>query len=197
MKKVIFICLVLVSTKGFSQTKLFSQNFFKKFEFGLKAGANYSNFTNASFPTDPLVGFHAGATVAFKITDNFLIQEEFLFSSQGAKINGGELGNQDLKLYYMSVPFLFKYRTNSGFYVEAGPQVGMKAKEEVSGLSVSDFAKKLDLAAAGGIGYQSKIGLGFGARYIYGISKVGDFNISNINNDFKNNNIQASIFYVF
>lgn len=192
MKKLILICLVLVATKGFSQSIL------KRLEFGLKAGANYSNFTNASFPTDPLVGFHAGATVAFKITDNFLIQEEFLFSTQGAKIkSGGVLEDQDLKLNYISVPFLFKYRTNSGFYVEAGPQAGMKASEKVAGISTSDFAKKLDLAAAGGIGFQTKIGLGIGARYIYGLSKVSDFDFSGVKNDFKNNNIQASIFYVF
>lgn len=191
MKKLMLICLVLISSKGFSQS------FLKRFEFGLKAGVNYSNFTDANFPTDPLVGFHGGATVAFKITDNFLIQEEFLFSTQGAKIKGGALGDQDLKLTYISVPFLLKYRTNSGFYVEAGAQVGMKSKEEVSGLNAGDFAKKLDLGAAGGIGYQSKIGLGIGARYIYGISKVGDFDASNINNDFKNNTAQASIFYVF
>lgn len=191
MKKLFFICLVLLSTKGFSQS------FLKRFEFGLKAGANYSNFTNADFATDPLVGFHAGATVAFKITDNFLIQEEFLFSSQGAKIKGDVFGNDDIKLYYVSVPFLFKYRSNSGFYIEAGPQVGMKAKEEVKGLTVGEFAKKLDLAAAGGIGFQSKMGLGIGARYIYGISKVGDFDITNIKTDFRSNVIQASIFYVF
>jgi hypothetical protein len=184
-------CLVLLSTKGFSQS------FLKRFEVGIKAGANYSNFTNASFPTDPLVGFHAGATVAFKITNNFLIQEEFLFSTQGAKIKGSEFDNQDLKLSYISVPILLKYRTNSGFYIEAGAQAGMKAKEQVKGLSAGDFAKKLDLAAVGGIGYQSKMGLGIGARYVYGLSKVGDFNASNIKNDFKNNNAQASIFYVF
>ncbi|HEX8022185.1 porin family protein [Mucilaginibacter sp.] len=197
MKKllIIFTCLILVSTKGFSQS--FVQKVASRLEFGLKAGANYSNFTNASFPTDPLVGFHAGATVAFKVTDNFLIQEEFLFSSQGAKIKGGALGDQNLKLSYISVPFLLKYRANSGFYIEAGPQVGMKAKEDVSGLSAGDFAKKLDLAAAGGIGFQSKLGLGIGVRYVYGLSKVGNFNISSINNDFKNNNVQASLFYVF
>ncbi len=34
-----------------------------------------------------------------------MVQEEFLFSTQGAKIKGGALGDQDLKLYYMSVPF--------------------------------------------------------------------------------------------
>jgi hypothetical protein len=182
----------LFSTKGFSQ------GFFKRFEFGLKAGVNYSNFTNASFPTDPLVGFHGGGIVAFKITNNFLIQEEFLFSTQGAKIKkGSSLEEQDLKLNYISVPFLLKYRSNIGLYIEAGPQVGMKASEEVKGITSKEFAKKLDLAAAGGIGFQSKIGLGIGVRYVYGISKVGDFDASNIKNDFSNNNIQASIFYVF
>jgi hypothetical protein len=192
MKRVLLICLVLASTKGFSQS------FLKRFEFGLKAGVNYSNFTDASFPTDPLVGFHGGGTVAFKITKNFLIQEEFLFSTQGAKVTkGSTLEEQDLKLNYISVPFLLKYRNKLGLYVEAGPQVGMLASEEVKGLSADEFAKKLDVAAVGGIGFQSKIGLGIGVRYVYGISKVGDFDASNIKNDFKNNNIQASIFYVF
>ena len=88
MKKLMLICLVLVSAKSFSQS------IFNRLEFGLKAGANASNFTNANFPTDPLIGFHGGATVAFKITNNFLIQEEFLFSTQGAKIKGGTLGDQ-------------------------------------------------------------------------------------------------------
>jgi len=195
MKKLMLICLVLLSSKGFSQS--FVQNVFSRLEFGIKAGANATNFTDANFPTDPLIGFHAGATVAFKITNNFLFQEEFLFSTQGAKIKGGDLGDQDLKLYYMAVPLLFKYRTNSGFYIEAGAQAGIKIKEDVAGLNTDNFAKRVDLGAAGGIGYQSKMGLGLGLRYIYGISKVADVNVSNITNDFKNNAAQASVFYVF
>jgi hypothetical protein len=192
---VLLACLCVIATKSFSQNLV--QKVGERLEFGLKAGANYSNFTDANFPTDPLVGFHAGATVAFKITRNFLIQEDFLFSSQGAKIKGGELGDQNLKLSYISVPFLLKYRTNIGFYIEAGSQFGMKVSESVSGVNTENFAKKVDLAAAGGIGFQSKLGLGIGVRYIYGLSKVSDFNINNVNNDFKNNNIQASLFYVF
>ena len=195
MKKLMLILLVLVASKGFSQS--FTQNIFKRLEFGIKAGTNVTNFTNANFPTDPLIGFNAGATIAYKITNNFMVQEEFLFSTQGAKVKGGTLGDQDLKLYYMSVPFLLKYRTNGGFYLEAGTQIGIKVKEDISGINTGNFAKKLDLGAAGGIGYQSKIGLGIGARYIYGISKVADVNLSNITNDFKNNTIQANIFYVF
>jgi hypothetical protein len=199
MRKLMFICLVLISAKSFSQeaTPGFGQRLFKRLEFWLKAGVNYSNFTDASFPTDPLIGFHAGGTVAFKFTKNFLIQQEFLFSTEGVKNKGDEFNKEDIRLYYISVPILLKYRTNIGLYVEAGTQVGMKAKEEVAGLNGREFAKKLDVAAVGGIGFQSKIGLGIGARYVYGLSKVGDFDISNTRNDFKNNNAQVSIFYVF
>jgi len=195
MKKIIFICLILVSSKGFSQS--FTQNILSRLQFGLEAGANASNFTNANFPTDPLIGFHAGITVAYKFTDNFMFQEDFLFSTQGAKIKGGTLGDQDLKLYYMSVPLLLKYRTNMGFYIEAGAQAGIKIKEDVAGLNTNNFAQRVDIGAAGGIGYQSKMGLGIGARYIYGVSKVANASVSNITNDFKNNSVQASIFYVF
>ncbi|SDD41001.1 Opacity protein [Mucilaginibacter pineti] len=189
MKKLILIALVLVSTQSFSQSLL------QKFEFGLKGGVNVSNFTNANFPTDPLIGFNAGATVAFKFTDNFMVQEDFLFSTGGAKIKGGKLGTQDLKLSYFSVPIVLKYRTNSGFYAEAGAQAAFKVKEDVGGLTDIKFAKKYDVGAVGGIGYQSKIGLGIGARYVYGIQKVFDSNT--LVNDFKNNTIQANIFYVF
>jgi hypothetical protein len=41
------------------------------------------------------------------------------------------------------------------------------------------------------------MGLGFGVRYVAGISKVGDFQASAINPDFKTSVAQASIFYVF
>ena len=191
MKKLLFICFVLASTQSFSQ------GIFKRLTFGLKAGGNYSNYTNADFATEGIVGFHAGGLVNFRFTDNLSIQEEFLFSSQGAKMKNDLFGKDNVNVYYMTVPFLLKYKSKMGLYIEAGPQVGMVMKDDLKGSSFGDFAKKLDLAAAGGIGYQSKIGLGFGVRYIAGLSKVGDFNISNVKTDFRTNVAQASIFYIF
>jgi hypothetical protein len=192
MKKLLLICFsVAITTSGFSQ------GLFSRLSFGLKAGANYSNYTNTDFATEGLMGFHAGAIVNFKLIEGLSIQEEFLFSSQGAKMKTDLFGKENVKVTYMTVPFLLKYRHISGFYIEAGPQVGMRINDDLKGSSVGDFAKKLDLAAAGGIGWQSKMGLGFGARYIAGLSKVGDFNISNVKTDFKTNVVQASIFYIF
>lgn len=207
MKKLVLslVVLVAISTNGFSQTttgqtstenQSFGQKLMKKLEFGLTAGGNYSNFTNANFATDPLPGFHAGFTVAYKITDNFLVQEEFLYSLQGAKVKTGTLAGQDIKLSYAAVPILLKYRTNSGFFVEGGAQAGFKVKEDIGGLTDTKFAQKIDFGAVGGLGYQSKMGLGINARYFYGLQKVAE-TPSPILGDFKNNSIQASIFYVF
>lgn len=195
MKKLMTVCLIVLSTQAFSQG--FVGRVAKRIDFGLKAGVNYSNFTDANFPTDPLVGFHAGGTIAFKITKNFMIQQDILFSTQGAKNKSDLFDKKDIKLYYVTIPLLVKYKTNFGFYVEAGAQAGMKVDENVKGLNNTEFAKKVDVGAVGGIGFQSKLGLGIGARYIYGLSKLGNFDVSNINNDFKNNNAQVSIFYVF
>jgi len=46
-----------------------------------------------------------------------------------------------------------------------------------------------------GLGYQSAGGFGIGARYMAGISKVGNFDAHNINPDFKNSLLQVSLFY--
>lgn len=196
MKKLLLVSALctLFSVHGFSQGML--KKLYQKLEFGIKVGGNYSDFEGADFSTDPLSGFHAGATVALKLSDNFLIQEEFLFSTQGAKVLSGPLATQKIKLSYVNVPILFRYKTNFGLFVEAGPQVGIKVKEDVVGFQEEDFAKKIDFGLAGGIGFQSKMGLGIGARYSYGIEKVSE-SPSVALGDFKNNNIQASLFYRF
>ena len=83
MKKLVLmlITLVVLSIKGYSQTSSdqgLAQKILGRMEFGLTAGGNLSNFTSAGFPTDALPGFQAGITVAYKFTDNLMVQEEFL-----------------------------------------------------------------------------------------------------------------------
>jgi hypothetical protein len=201
MKKLLFVFCVLtsISISGVSQNTSgggFVQGIFSRLSFGLQAGVNYNNYTHTDFTTNALLGFHAGGLVNFKISNQFSIQEEFLFSSQGAKIKGDEFGKENISVYYMTVPFLLKYRSPFGLYVEAGPQTGLRIKDDAE-VSNGDFAKRLDLAAVGGLGYQTKGGFGIGLRYVAGLSKVGDFNLSSVHTDFKTNVVQASIFYLF
>lgn len=190
MKKyLLFALLLAASTTGFSQT----------FDFGVKAGMNISNFTGGNVDNvkaSTLIGYHAGAFIGLYVGHNFSIDPEVMFSTQGAKIDDHNTGKVDYKLTYINVPVLVKYRFNGGFYLEAGPQVGFNIHEDVNGNS-ADFAKNTLLCATGGLGFHSKMGLGIGARYSVGLSKVGDYDISNTHPDWKNNFIQFSIFYTF
>jgi hypothetical protein len=197
MKKVFLaMAMLLVSHVVFGQ-----ESFLSRFHFGLKAGINSSNFENANFDTDMLTGFHVGAIVNFALTDKWSIQEEFLYSTQGAKIkNGFALGDKELKLSYVSVPILVKYHSNLGIYGEIGGQANILV-EDAKNTGFEDFADKIDGGAVAGLGYQFKSGpvkgLGIGARYYYGFTNVGKFTSSTINSDFKNSMIQGSLFYIF
>lgn len=195
MKKLLFLTLMFASASCFAQSQ--KQGIMKRIQVGITAGGDYSDFMNADFDTEGLPGFHAGLILGFKINDKLSVQEEILFSQQGAKLKGDFLGKQDLKLYYTSIPILLKYRTNSGFYIEAGPQASFKIKEDVVGITDGDFAEKLDFGAAGGLGFQSKGGFGIGARYVYGFSPVGAFKTSLVKKDFTNATAQVSVFYIF
>ena len=53
------------------------------------------------------------------------------------------------------------------------------------------------MAGAGGLGFQTRMGLGIGVRYIAGLSKVGDFHLSDVKTEFRTNVIQGSVFYIF
>jgi len=185
-KNIMFIILLLAGTAGFAQ----------HYELGVKAGANISNFTGASNAADvkakTLVGFHGGGFVSLFVGDIFAIQPEVLFSTQGAKIEN-TVGSTDYKLDYINIPVMLKVRAPGGFFVEAGPQIGFKVHETHYGTS-EDFAKSTDFSIAGGLGYHSSIGLGIGARYTAGISKLGNVSSSSTP-DWKNGVIQISLFY--
>jgi len=101
IKNLFIGCILLVSTSSFSQS--FFKNIGERLYFGVKAGANYSDFTNAGFD---------------KFNDHFAVQEEFLYSTQGAKIKGEIMDGEDIKLSYVTVPILLKYKTDFGLYLE-------------------------------------------------------------------------------
>lgn len=188
MKKLLVIPLVLLCTGVFAQ----------KFQFGLKAGANFSNFTGATFENidnKGLLGFHAGVFLNLMLGEHFSIAPEALLSTQGSRLRFAD-HTSDYKLTYIAVPVAAKYRFNGGFYLEAGPQFSFKVDENTDEQDIDDFAKSVDVGILGGLGYHSDMGLGIGARYIAGISKVGNFDDNDLlSPDFKNGTIQVSLFY--
>ena len=186
MKKIIFALSILSSTACFAQN----------FSAGIKAGANFTNFTGGDFDAvkkKAIVGFHGGGFLNFSF-GALSLQPEVLISTQGARIDSANK-SYDWKLTYAVIPVMLKFKPGGPFYFELGPQVGFKLSENVSDETIKDFAKNLDLSAAAGLGFQTKGGLGIGARYLVGLSKVGDFDPpKNIDPDFKNSVIQVGAF---
>lgn len=185
IKRVVLTMLVAVVfvTGGYAQS----------FKFGPKVGLNVSNYTSGDIEADALVGVHLGGLLNFGIGQVFSIQPEVLFSTQGAKIKSS---GYEFKTNYVSVPVMFKARTGFGLYFEAGPQVAFKTGEKNLGSqTISDFANDLDVAGGIGLGYQAGFGLGIGARYVQGLSKVGTLNEATLKGDVKNSIVQLSLFW--
>ncbi len=186
MKKTFLFVGLIVATTTFAQN----------FSGGIKAGANFSNFTGGDFDAvkkKAIAGFHGGVFLNFSF-GALSLQPEVLISTQGARIDSVSR-SYDWKVTYATLPVLLKYRSAGGFYLEAGPQVGFKIGENISDETIEDFAKDLDLSAAAGLGLQTKGGLGIGARYLVGLTKVGDFSpAKNIDPDFKNSVLQVGVF---
>lgn len=183
MKKTILAFLLLAGTTGFAQN----------ITGGIKAGVNVSNFTGGNFDAvekKALVGFHGGGYLNFAL-GAISIQPEVLVSTAGAKF---EDIDDKVTLTYISVPVMVKFKAAGGFYIEAGPQVGFKISEDTKDQTIDNFAKDLDLSVGAGLGWQSPAGLGIGARYMAGLSKVGDFDSGAIDPDFKNSVIQVGLF---
>ncbi len=166
----------------------------QSFHIGPKLGVNMSNYTGGNIKSDALFSYHVGGLMSFGLGNTFFIQPEVLLSSQGAKIDN-QGNKENYKVSYLAIPVMVKLRTSGGFYVEAGPQASFKISEDIKDQTIDKFAKNLDLSLGAGLGFQSAGGLGIGARYMAGISKVGNFDSHNINPDFKNSLVQLSLFY--
>lgn len=189
MKHLIFSFVALFITGVTAQAQ--------KFQFGIKGGANITNFRGSNYQdvkANSIIGFHAGVLTNLRFGSILSIQPEILVSSQGAKLEDAT-SNENFKATYATLPVMIKLQSpGGGLYIEAGPQFGLKISDRVSGINTD--VKNLDAAIAAGIGFHSKMGLGIGARYVAGLSKVGEIDFGGgVNPDYKNSTIQVSLFY--
>ncbi len=166
----------------------------QKFELGPKAGINISNFSKSNAGSSTLVGLHLGGFMAFKLGDNFAIQPEVLFSTQGAKYDS--INFKELKANYLNIPVLAQLRMPGGLYLETGPQVGILVSKKVPNQTIEDTYENLDWSWAFGLGLRSKMGLGFSARYNLGLTKIRkDIGVNSFEKDAKNSVFQVGLFF--
>ncbi|TRW24705.1 PorT family protein [Flavobacterium zepuense] len=205
MKKIILSAAMLLAigfTAKAQETKL-----------GVKAGVNFANFTGDVEGSKSRTGFNAGFVAEFKLSENFSIQPELLYSQQGTRFeeSGSVSGisyrlEEKGKFDYLALPVVAKYYIIEGLSLHAGPQVSylLKADVESTGsastgesysetLDLKDYSNKVDFALVGGAGYDLPIGVFFEARYVAGISKIGKDGDSKV----RNGVFQLSVGYKF
>lgn len=180
-----FIILVLV-VLGISSTQA---QFLK---FGVKGGVNFSNFnggeiSGVDFKT--VTSYHAGVILELKVFENFAIQPELLYSTQGSELNG--LGDQiKNELGYLSLPVLAKfYLSSNTLSLELGPQASVLVSErnEINAKEGNSF----DFGIAGGLSYKISKNLFVSGRYFAGLTEAKK------DADIKNSMIQFSLGYLF
>jgi hypothetical protein len=186
---------LLLAVLVLTGTQLFAQSF----QLGIKGGGNLSDFisgsTTGSTTFSAQAGWNAGVFVNFWLGNHFALAPEILYTTEGAGIkrittgdNGTVTINNNLDLRYVSIPLMAKVRFTGGFYIEAGPEVSLNVSSSTwENQSVKDLTNNAELGAAGGIGYQSPVGLGVSLRYTVGLTTAnnasaatwGDVNMRN------------------
>lgn len=155
MKKLFLMAILLVA----GSTSMNAQGI----DFGVKAGANFSNLDGDGIDGDNLTSFHAGAVLEVNLFENFSLQPEVLYSSQGTKLE-----DEDIKLDYISVPVLAKfYLISDKLSIEAGPQFSFLVNDDVPEVFET---KSFDFAAIGGLGLNITNNLFVQARYVVGLT---------------------------
>ncbi len=166
--------------------------------FGIKGGLNvYSIYNDNNAATNSKVGFHLGLISHIHLANQFALQPELIFSTQGAQFTNDGTTTK-LNLNYVNVPLLFQYMYDNGFRLQAGPQLGflVNAKSETNATStdVKNNYKGFELAFGIGASYiHPPTGFGVDARYNFGLNNINDSGSVNS----YNRGLQVGVFYLF
>lgn len=168
-------------------------------EFGLEGGFNWSAIKGLETTTLNRT-FNLGFYFDIQLKDAwYLYTGTLVKSSLGAgELTANDLtlvgsglypepGSYDQEIRYFLVPAFIKYRFANRFYVEAGPQFGLRNNAFVQFSSSSDDPETVvkdynkdqingfELGLAGGLGYKLKpgaSGMSIGVKYHHGLSSV-------------------------
>lgn len=188
MKLLFFIALMTVGYFAYGQPA----------NFVIKGGLNASTIGEDAIDVEPNIGFHAGIKGVYEFNDQFSLQPEFLFSSQGARSENSSIR---YRFEYINLPVLVNYTTGKVFF-QLGPQFGyiINGKiiyPEINGKGdATAQINNFDFSLVLGTGLFLSAEWGIEGRYSFGLSNTAD-NILTENGHFPNRVFQLSMFYVF
>lgn len=141
------------------------------FSFGIKAGANFSNYTGnvQELTAENITSFHAGAHAEFRFS-KISLQPELMYSTQGARLSdaGQEFEN---RLGYLAVPVMVRiYLIPNFLSLDVGPQASFLLNESQN-VNIED-SNTFDFAVSGGATVHFLGSLFFQGRYNLGLTDV-------------------------
>ena len=176
MKKLFFVCLLIISFYGYSQDV----------KYGVRGGLNISNL---AFEEDPIMvndhrnSFYVGFFAEIDLTQTISLHPELQFSPEGAKL-------EVLHLDYIQAPILLKLKLMNTLQLVLGPQIGLKVHK------FEDSIRNFAYSGVGGIEVNVTHEFFIDARYTYGLSNNFDKE-KELDITANNTNIQIGIGYKF
>lgn len=135
---------------------------------GMKAGLNISD--PSGYDYNAKLGYHAGIVGRLKV-GALAVQPEVVFSQQGANVTMTGGPNRDQEMNYLTVPLMLQLYVFPGFYLEAGPQVGILISSNISS-PYRDLSRR-DYALNGGAGFRIRpISTDIYFRYSAGLKDI-------------------------
>jgi len=185
-KLVVFIPCMVLTSHSYAQD---NTNDDEKDHYGVKAGINFAELwgDDALPESDRKVGYSLGIYATYKISKEFKIQPEIIWSLQGE--NSKNSGRY--KISYINIPVMLKW-TKGKFYYETGPQLGLltinTAESVPESIKLENF-ETFDLSVNVGLGYKLLDDWTVGLRYSQGLTNIVN------NRDLKNSVIYIGIAY--
>jgi Outer membrane protein beta-barrel domain len=165
------------------------------FKLGIKAGANFTTNTSASFKENYQGGFQAGVFGRVKASDIIGVQVEGLVGNVTLKLAptaaGFRSGLTQLKATYVHIPILLNISPVKLLSLQVGPQIGMTVAQTSNALqNGQDALKKNDFNMLSGIQLNLPK-LSIYGRYSFGLSDIR--NITSSIDQWKSKMLQAGI----
>ena len=162
-------------------------------KFGIKGGLNLSNLYVDNADDENLkAGFNLGLYAKIPVVRGFSIQPELIYSGKGSKLtyNNFLLGKGEYRfnLNYVEVPVLAVINVAKNLNIQGGGYASYLVSanikdlkndgtiENIKDLKADNF-NRFDYGLVGGVGLDV-MNFTIGARYNYGLNKVGDSGLS-------------------
>ena len=180
---------------------LHAQTYTKEWHFGVKTDLNFSTINGNGMATGYVTGAQFGGFAEKPLTSKWSIQPELLFTQSNTKkaanfttyynTEGNIFASDNIKLGYISVPVMAKYKVNKYLSVLAGPQYSIMlfdAESLVDDNKGMAF-KRHEFSANAGLQFT------IGMVSLYGRYNQGITNINDIDNRYawRSRHIQAGI----